>query len=207
MSSIQPLKHYSSQPKAPSCPPQEATKSRSSCPGPIPKGFARRITNLIKGLTFQNDTAAKSPKRKNQSQFTKEPSETPHLSEMFKCSLMPSIHFSDFVERFKRYGEIRDQVFTLSFILIKRVMKEVEVDSALYVHKLFAVALFISHKYLVDTEVWFLETFSELAGIPKKDLEKMELHLMTEVLDFRVYASVKQFERAEKCLLAYAMLK
>ena len=210
MSSVQSL-NQSNQPKVQSSPPQEAKNSRSHhldlSEFPILKGLARRITNLIQGLTFHNDSLYNSPTRDQQSESPKETSKTPHLSKMFKCSHMPSIEFSDFVERFKRCGEIRDEVFTLSFILIKRVMKQVEVDSALYVHKLFAVVLFISHKYLVDTEAWFLETFSELAGIKKKRLEKMELHLMKEVLGFKVYTSSEEFERAEKCLLAYAMLK
>ena len=104
-------------------------------PFSICKGLSRRLMNVIKflELAHQNQSVtseeASNPERKDLKRQRR-------ALNRLKCEIMPKISIRRYIKRIKKGGGMDDSVFVIAFILIKRAMGLVSVDSAHYIHKL-----------------------------------------------------------------------
>lgn len=126
----------------------------------------------------------------------------------FKCrGGLPKVSFIQFIERFTLLGGIRNEVFVTAYILLKRILKKVEFQEASCLFKLLAITLFLSHKLIIDYEVWHMDEWGKLAGIDQADVEKLEVKLVSQVLNFDLNVTAEEFKRGEECLIAYSLIQ
>lgn len=108
----------------------------------------------------------------------------------------------DYIKHLKKYGQFDSEELIRAFILFCRFFRLSNLQSSpLCYFKGFAVALFISQKFSKDVEVFFLDDFGKLSGIPAGMLEEMELGFAAAI-DYKFYVSLEQCQRVVK----YGML-
>ena len=166
----------------------------------ITKGLSRRLSTMMKTLEM-----LESSSRNNKASPSRPTTSSKHL-RLLKCEELPGISIANFVERIRYMGEISDDVFTVAFIFMKRAMKRADFSSPLYIHKLLAVAVFVAYNYLIDTEVWYLEEFSKLIGVETTELLRMQIVLVVDILEFRLFVSAGEFYRSKMALEGYSRL-
>lgn len=107
-------------------------------------------------------------------------------------------YYFQFVKKFSLEEGIYDTVFVHSIILAKKV-KAALIDKFEFKPKefmfLYAGCLFLSIKYVVDTEKWFLEDFANIAKFNKSIIHKMELFVLETGLNFNMSLLHCQFEK------------
>lgn len=109
-----------------------------------------------------------------------------------------------FASQFIRVGQIRNNVFVYSLALAKKVKESASKKFAFNTGEfllIYAGCLFLSIKMVVDTEKWFLEDFSAVSGIEESIVEKMELFILEDALNFDVSISRNLYR--EEHLRAY----
>lgn len=100
--------------------------------------------------------------------------------------------YKKFISQFIRVGQIRNNVFIYSLILAKKVKEIVAKKFQFHAGEFLLIyigCLFLSIKVTLDTEKWFLEDFSEVSGIEPSIIEKMELFIFDDILNFNVSIS------------------
>jgi hypothetical protein len=99
-------------------------------------------------------------------------------------------------------GNINEKVFITAYVLIERAMENFEV-SYKDLHKLLIASIFVSHKFLTDTETWFLEDFCLLSGIKKAELEKLDIVFCTEALKWNLWVKSNEYENVKRRMMRY----
>ena len=96
-----------------------------------------------------------------------------------------------------------------AFKLLRRAIKKAEDETvtARMIHKMLAVSILVSYKFIEETTAWTLVEFSKLAGVSTKELEQMELAFVIEMLGFEVSINSTDLVKTKKCLIAYSKLK
>ena len=104
--------------------------------------------------------------------------------------------YKKFASKFIRVGQIKNSVFIYSLALARKV-KEVASEKFQFntgeFLLVYAGCLFLSIKMVVDLEKWFVEDFSTVSGVDKATIEKMELFVLEDALDFDVSISRNVF--------------
>ena len=123
-------------------------------------------------------------------------------ADRFRCKKgIPKITFKEFIERFCLLGHIEDSVLVQSYALLKRAIKRLRLSDPSCLHKLFAMCLYLSHKMVIDYEIWLLADWGELAGLEKGQVAELEELLLIEVFRWRVFGRKDEFERVRKELV------
>jgi hypothetical protein len=97
--------------------------------------------------------------------------------------------YKKFASRFIKVGQIRNSVFVYSLALARKVKDVAAKKFAFNMGEfllIYAGCLFLSIKMVVDTEKWFVEDFSTVSGIDQPTIEKMELFVLEDALNFDV---------------------
>lgn len=105
-------------------------------------------------------------------------------------------NYKKFTSRFIKVGQIKNSVFVYSLVLAKKVQKIVAEKYSFGAGEmllLYAGCFFLSIKYVIDSEKWFLDDFALVSGYDKASISKIELFLMEECLDFDASVSEKDY--------------
>jgi hypothetical protein len=116
--------------------------------------------------------------------------------------------YKKLASRFVRVGEIRNSVFIYSLALARKVKKVAMRRFSFNMGEfllIYAGCLFLSIKMVVDTEKWFVEDFSTVSGIDEATVEKMELFVLDDALNFDV--SIARDIYREEHLRTYKNIK
>lgn len=165
------------------------------------KGLAYRLSQTAQILSMEtSESSSTSTSRKTKTTKNQK-------LKIFDCRKIPKISFKKFLKRFQKVGNITEEVFITAFVLLKRALEMEDFTQANCIHKLLISSIFTSYKFLHDSQHWFLEEFSKLAGVRKQELELLEICFVEEVLNFRIFVSEKEFLSAKRCLELYATLE
>ena len=175
----------------------------------LPKRVSRTINALSKKLDYLSNSlkfAENLNSQKNSSVPSPKSSKNRNLAKpeitAFRCTTVPSITLKDFLVRFAVMGNINEKVFITAYVLIERAMENFEV-SYKDLHKLLIASIFVSHKFLTDTETWFLEDFCLLSGIKKAELEKLDIVFCTEALKWNLWVKSNEYENVKRRMMRY----
>ena len=97
-------------------------------------------------------------------------------------------------------GELEEGVLIGSIIIFSRYLALLSKSTPLNLHKLLAAALFVAQKYLLETEVWRLCDFSEIAGLSQDTLRCLDVELLHEI-EYKVYVGRKEYKLVKKNLM------
>lgn len=89
------------------------------------------------------------------------------------------------IQRLSHIAKLSAPEWLLAFKLSSKIFDLSEPSSNIKYAKIFAVTLYISHKFLIDTAIWFPEDFSEIIGIPTKYLKILVIKYLKQ-LDFKI---------------------
>jgi len=65
---------------------------------------------------------------------------------------------------------------------------------------LFSACLYLSIKMLIDEERWFLADFAYVSGLEESHIEKMEIFVTSEILNFEYRITDEQFQKEKTAL-------
>ena len=89
-------------------------------------------------------------------------------------------------------GEFDEEVLVYAFILILRYLDAVPEDCPVHFLKLAATAVFVAHKILLDSGLWKIADFAEIAGLSVRSVKSLELEFMEEI-DFNLHVTQKEY--------------
>jgi hypothetical protein len=100
------------------------------------------------------------------------------------------------LKSFSKVEGIVDSVFVYALILTKRVkrslMEKFEFKQKEFM-LIYAGCLFLSIKYVVDCQKWFLEDFSHLSKIEEQLVHKMEIFVLETALNFKISVGEEEY--------------
>lgn len=97
--------------------------------------------------------------------------------------------YKKFASKFVGIGKIKNSVFVYSLALARKVQVVAAEHFSFNLGEfllIYAGCLFLSIKMVVDTEKWFIEDFSTVSGIDQSTIQKMELFILEDALQFDV---------------------
>jgi hypothetical protein len=94
-----------------------------------------------------------------------------------------------------------NSIYVLANLYLQRIITTLTNPNKKYVLKIYLLSVLLAHKYLVDCEYWSLTTFGELIRVPAKDLEKMEVFLIRDVLEFDLFIKPERIIRFTQAYL------
>ena len=104
------------------------------------------------------------------------------LEAHFRCKHMPGITFIELLTRFKEYGSIIDDLQVAALMYLDRSLRTGIFKSRTAIHKLYSTCLFLSVKLYNENQAYGLDEFSKLCGVPKKELQTLEVTLLLDIL-------------------------
>lgn len=113
--------------------------------------------------------------------------------------------YQEFLTRFMEIGEVPENVIYSAWVLNKRAVMSLKKKSSSQFEKgenllLFSASLYLSIKFLIDKEKWFIEDFSFVSGFEPNIIEEMEMNIIKDVLEFNYFISLDELEN-EKLFL------
>lgn len=163
----------------------------------LARGMSIKLEKTSKLLSVESRSSTSQPSTKSVKETNKLFRSSKHLRTM---------PFLDLVKRLKVCGKMPEEVFVTSLVLFNRSLEKGDFEDEGCVHKLFIAVIFLSFKLIIDSEHWFLDEFSKLSLVRKTELEKMEICLFTQILDYKVSVTETEFLKAKRCLEVYCRL-
>lgn len=102
------------------------------------------------------------------------------------------------IAKFDGVGEVTNSVFIYSLSLARKVKDKA---ASLYTFTtgefkmVYAACLFLSIKMVIDVEKWFIEDFSNVSGLEKDLITKMELFILEDILYFNVSVGRNEYRQ------------
>lgn len=109
-----------------------------------------------------------------------------HLSHKSENLLRSSCFYVDqMIKRLTIIAKLSAPEWLLAFQLSSRIFDLSEPTASIKYASIFAVSLYIAHKFLIDTAIWFPEEFSDIVGVPQEQLRLMVAKYLEE-LDYEI---------------------
>jgi hypothetical protein len=155
----------------------------------LKKQFIENVVQTLLKLDQELSPAPSTPKLPTLTKKTNK-----NFSEMY----------SDLILKFLELGELEQSVIVHAVALAKKVVKiakkNYEFKKGEFV-LLFAACLYLSIKVLVDEERWFVSDFAYVSGLEEAHIEKMEIFVAVELLEFDYKISEEEFWKEEEALV------
>ena len=106
---------------------------------------------------------------------------------------VPSITLFDYITRLMNMGQFSEEFVIHSLILMERFLKysTAATSNEICFFKLFSTALYISQKMLNEINPWHTNEFSQITGIRKQEMHKLERAFML-VAKYELHVTMKQ---------------
>jgi hypothetical protein len=108
------------------------------------------------------------------------------------------------IAKFDGVGEITNSVFIYSLNVARKVKEKAANMFTFGVGEfkmVYAACLFLSIKMVIDVEKWYIEDFSNVSGLEKELITKMEMFIVEDILNFNV--SVQRVDYRHEHLRIY----
>jgi len=113
----------------------------------------------------------------------------------------------EYLERLFKIGElsmatlIHGKLLFKTYLGTKKAKKLIK--SSVSPRVIYSICCYIAHKFNQDCEIWFLEEYSLISGIPLEWVRKLEVKVLL-ALDYKIYSSYQKIENCWKKLLTSA---
>lgn len=95
---------------------------------------------------------------------------------------------------------MEENVYVLAFIYTRKATFRLDTPEPDCILKMYLLSLFVAHKFLIEYEMWTLEEFAKLIFSHSCHLQKMELLLVSDLLNFELAVSPEKFNKVRKFL-------
>ena len=109
---------------------------------------------------------------------------------------------TEFIQLFDQSAEIETNVYIQAYTYFKKIIFVINDPLPQQILLIYLTCVFIAHKFLIETEVWYLEEFCKLMGVKATNLKKMEFILINQYLDYELWVKMDTLSRTKKYLRA-----
>lgn len=108
--------------------------------------------------------------------------------------------YSEFLTRFIDFGKIEENVIYCAWVLNKKIVQKIKESLTVSFSNgenflVFSACLYLSIKMLNDMEKWFIEDFAQVSGLEERVIEKMEIRILRDILDFDLHVDYKYVQK------------
>lgn len=109
------------------------------------------------------------------------------------------------IKRLTLVGKLSRSEWLIGSQLAKSIYSKAKPNKRTKYASIFAVSLYIAHKFVVDSDIWFPKEFGQIVGIHSKELISLTLKYL-RVLEYRIPLTVNSNKQAYQANMRFSSL-
>lgn len=162
------------------------------------KNVSKSINSIYKTIERRNSNLLLSKKILLNSKNLEEETMIPYFESLLE---LDDTKVTSILTSIQESGDFEDSVLVLANLYLKKAVFNLNNPKKQSILKMYLVCILLAHKYLIDYEYWELSQFAELIRVSKQNLEKMEVFILKELLDFDLFVEPERIHRISQAYL------